>query len=215
VAELLDGIPRFLTGNPVWFPIGARVSPWGDPAVEAHGDLHEHKGALVLYPLGEAFVQPAGFVLANPSFSLNSCGGKRLYASAGDVGIGVGGGRHDTGNACVNKGLCAGAGAARMVAGFQGDVCGGALQVVFICVLSSSFESGYLSMVEEIVFVPAFADEFTIAVEDDAADGGVGGYEAGAATGEVEGAVHPVGVLVRGGHGMNDRIQCKGTRLDQ
>ena len=48
----------------------------------------------------------------------------------------------------------------------------------------------------EVVFVPALANDLAGAIEDDAADGGVGRGDADAAAGEFEGALHPVEVFV-------------------
>ena len=62
--------------------------------------------------------------------------------------------------------------------------------------LLRGFEGGDFGVVEEVVLVPAFAGELAGAVEEDAADGGVGRGEGDASAGQVEGAVHPVGVLV-------------------
>jgi len=55
-------------------------------------------------------------------------------------------------------------------------------------------------VIEQVVFVPAFGEEFAVLVDEDAAYSGVGRCEADAAAGEREGAVHPVGVLGGGGH---------------
>jgi hypothetical protein len=57
------------------------------------------------------------------------------------------------------------------------------------------FKGGNFGVVEELIFVPALADEVASVVDYDAAYGWVGGCEADAAPGEREGAVHPVGVL--------------------
>jgi len=70
----------------------------------------------------------------------------------------------------------------------------------FIRYARSVFKGGDFGVVEEVVFVPAFADEFAIAVDNDATDGGVGRCEADAPTSQVEGTAHPVGVLGTSGH---------------
>ena len=88
-----------------------------------------------------------------------------------------------------------------MIAGLQSDVGGGAAETNFVVVLYGVFESCDFCMVEDVVFVPALAQEFAVLVDNDAANGGVGGRQADAATGEVESALHPVGVLSGGGHG--------------
>ena len=62
-------------------------------------------------------------------------------------------------------------------------------------------EGGDFGVVAEVVLVPAFAGELAGAVEEDAADGGVGRGEGDASASEGEGAVHPGAVLVGGGHG--------------
>ncbi len=87
-----------------------------------------------------------------------------------------------------------------MIAGFKSDVGGAALETILflICegMLFGFVEGDDFGVVAEVVFVPAFADDLAGAVEDDAADGGVGRGNADAATGQVEGALHPVGVFV-------------------
>ena len=64
-------------------------------------------------------------------------------------------------------------------------------------------EGGDFGVVAEVVLVPDFAGELAVTVEEDAADGGVGRGEGDASAGEREGALHPVGVLVGGGHAIN------------
>ncbi len=56
--------------------------------------------------------------------------------------------------------------------------------------------------------MPAFADELAGAVEDDAADGGVGRGDADAAAGEFEGALHPVDVFIFDIHVFVQSIDC-------
>ena len=88
-----------------------------------------------------------------------------------------------------------------MVAGLEGDVGCAAAGAV-----TGDLEGGDFGVVAEVVLVPAFAGELAVAVEQDAADGGVGRGEGDASAGEREGAVHPVGVLVGGG-----RAAAKGS----
>ena len=57
-------------------------------------------------------------------------------------------------------------------------------------------EGDNFSVVEEVVLMPAFADYLTGAVEDDAADNGVGRGDGDAAVGEIKSSLHPVDVLV-------------------
>ena len=171
-----------------------------DAAVEGHGDLHEDEGALVLDPFGEAFVEAAGFGFADAEGGFDAGGAQCFHAVAGDVGVGVGGGGDYAGDSGGDEGLGAGAGAAGVVAGLESDVGGAAAEAVFFVVLCGVFEGGDFGVVEEVVFVPAFADEFAGAVEDDAAYSGVGRGEADAAAGQFEGALHPVGVVSGGGH---------------
>jgi hypothetical protein len=63
------------------------------------------------------------------------------------------------------------------------------------CVSCGLAESDDLGVVEEIVLVPALANDLAGAVENDAADGGVGRGDADAAARKLEGALHPVEVL--------------------
>ena len=70
----------------------------GDAPVERHGDFHQHEGALVLDPAGEAFVDAAGFGFADAERRLNARGAQSFHAVAGDGGIGIDGGGDDARN---------------------------------------------------------------------------------------------------------------------
>ena len=63
-------------------------------------------------------------------------------------------------------------------------------------VLAGFAQCNDFGVVEKVVFVPAFADDLAGAVEDDAAHRRVGRGEGDAAPGQLEGALHPVGVLM-------------------
>ncbi len=82
-----------------------------------------------------------------------------------------------------------------MVAGLEVDVGRAAAETV-AGVLLGDFEGDDFSVVDEVVFVPAFAGYLAGAVEDDAADGGVGRGDGDAAAGQLEGSLHPVTVLI-------------------
>ncbi len=62
--------------------------------------------------------------------------------------------------------------------------------------LLRGIEGDDFGVVDEVVFVPAFACDLAGAVEDDAADGGVGRGEGDAAAGELEGALHVLGIVI-------------------
>ena len=87
-----------------------------------------------------------------------------------------------------------------MIAGLECDVGGAALDAI-AGVLFGLVEGDDFGVVEEVVLVPAFADDLAGAVENDAADGGIGRGDADAATRELEGAPHPVSVFVGDVHG--------------
>ena len=70
----------------------------------------------------------------------------------------------------------------------------------FFRVLLSFLEGDDFGVVEQVVFMPAFADDLAGAVENHAAYGGIGRGERDAAPGQFEGALHPVGVLILRGH---------------
>ena len=174
-----------------------------DAAVERHGHLHQDEGALVLDPSREAFVDAAGFSLADAECDVNAGGAQAVRAVAGDGGVGVDGGRDHAFEAGGDEGLGAGPGAAGVVAGLERDV-GGAAAKAFFGMLLRLPEGDDFGVVEQVVLVPAFADDLAGAVEDDAADGGIGRGKSDAAAGEFEGALHPVDVLLLSVHGVRD-----------
>ena len=102
----------------------------GDAAVERHGDLHQHEGALVLDPAREAFVDAARFSLADAERDFDAGGAQAIGAVAGDVGIGIDRGGDHALEAGGDQRLGAGAGAAGVVAGLEGDVGGAAARGV-------------------------------------------------------------------------------------
>ena len=232
MAELLDGGAGFFAGDPEGLAGGSGFGRRGDAAVEGHRDLHQDEGALVLDPFGEAFVEAAGFGFTDARGDLNAGCGECLHPMAGYVGIGVGGGGDYARDSGGDEGLGAGAGAAGVVAGLEGDVGGGAFEPSglvashpfgkrprmdgapsFIRQTRSVFEGGDFGVVEAVVFMPAFSDEFTVRIDNDAAYGRVRGCEADAPTGEGEGVVHPVGVL-GGGHELIGRVEIEINAAD-
>jgi hypothetical protein len=66
--------------------------------------------------------------------------------------------------------------------------------------LFGDVEGDDFGVIDEVIFVPAFACDLAGAVEDDAAYGGVGRGDGDASAGELESAVHPVAILVGAGH---------------
>jgi len=91
----------------------------------------------------------------------------------GDGGVGVDGGGHHASEASSDQGLGARSGAACVVARFKGDVSGAAAQF-FASELGGNRESNDLRVVLERVLVPAFAANLARAVQNYAANGGVG-----------------------------------------
>ena len=86
-----------------------------------------------------------------------------------------------------------------MVAGLERDVGSAAAETLFGVLLSFAKGDDF-GVVEEVVFMPALADHLAGAVEDDAANRGIGRGESDAAPGQFEGALHPVCVLLLHGH---------------
>ena len=84
----------------------------------------------MLDPLGETFVDAAGFGHADAEGGLDAGGDERTHAVAGDGWVRVGGGGYYAGDACREEGLGAGSGAAGVIAGLEGDVGGGAAETV-------------------------------------------------------------------------------------
>jgi len=177
----LDGGPGGFAGDPVGLAGLVGRGGRGDAAVEGHGDFHEDEGALRLAPMGEGFVEAAGFWLAEADGGLDAGGLQGLEAVAGDGGVGVDGGGDDAADAGGDEGLGAGRGAAGVVAGLEGDVGGAALDRVpgLLC----GFESGDFGVVALLVLVPAFAGDLAGTIQEDAADGGIGRGEGDASAG--------------------------------
>jgi hypothetical protein len=86
-----------------------------------------------------------------------------------------------------------------VIAGLKGDVTGAAEETL-TGMLFGDVEGDDFSVVNEVVLMPAFANNLAGAIEDDAADGGVGRGDGDAAAGKFEGALHPVAILFGGGH---------------
>ena len=134
--------------------------------------------------------------LADANFDFDAGSAQPLGAVAGDFGIGIEGGRNHALDSGGDECLGAGAGAAGVIAGFQGDVCGAAMQAIR-WLRAGLFQGDNFGVVEEVVFMPALADHLAGRVDDDAAHGGIGRGEADAAPGEFESPLHPVRVLLR------------------
>jgi hypothetical protein len=82
-----------------------------------------------------------------------------------------------------------------VIAGLERHVCRSAAQARSGVPLSVA-EGDDFGMVDEVVFVPAFADDLPGAVKDHAAYGRVGRGNSDAAARELQRASHPVDVLV-------------------
>jgi len=173
---------------------------WRDAPVERHGHLHQDQGTLVLDPAREAFVDAAGFGLADADCDFNAGGAHAVRAVSGDVGVGIDRGRDDALEAGGDEGFCTGTGAAGVIARFEGDI-GGAAAKAFPGVLLCDPEGDDFGVIEQVVLMPALTGHLPGAIENHAAHGGIGGRNGDAAAGKFEGALHPVGVLVGRGHG--------------
>jgi hypothetical protein len=149
----------------------------------------------MLDPTSKAFVEAAGFSLAGSDRDFDFRGVERFKAAAGNGGVGVDGCGDDTAEARLNERVGAGRRAAGDVAGLEGDV-GSATVDAVACVRCRLAEGDDLGVIEEIVLVPALSDDLAGAIENDAADGGVGRGDADAAARELEGAAHPVEVEI-------------------
>ena len=153
----------------------------------------------MLTPAGEAFVEAASLGLADAHGHFNGRRAHLLHAVAGDGGVGVDGGGDNAAHAGGNERIGAGRGAAGVVAGLEGHVGCAAGQAV-AGVLRSHTQRDHFRVVDQVIFVPAFACYLACAVEDDAAHGRVGRGDGDAAARQLEGAMHPVTVLIWGGH---------------
>ncbi len=130
-----------------------------------------------------------------PTLVSNACRAQCCKSVAGDGGVGIDGGGDDAGEAGLDEGIGAGRRAAGDVAGLEGDVGRAALNAIG-SVLLRFVEGDDFGVIEQVVLVPALADDLAGAVENDAADGGIGRGDADAAPRQLEGALHPVNVLV-------------------
>ena len=177
-----------------------------DARVEGHGDFHEHEGATVLDPAGKAFVEAPGLSLAGADGDLNPRGAEGFEAVAGHRGVGIDGGGDDASEVGLDDCVSAGRRAACDAARLERDVGRAAADAVG-SVLLRLFQGDNLGVIEEIVLVPALADNLTGTVEDDTADGGVGRGDADAAARKLEGALHPVEVEI----GRSAHVLARGT----
>ena len=165
-----------------------------DATVERHGHLHQHEGALVLDPAREAFVDAARFGLADAERDVDARRAQAVGAVAGHGGVGIDGGRDHALEARRDQRLCTRPGAAGVIAGLERNV-RRASPKAFSGVLRSFIEGNDLGVVEQVVLVPALADDLAGTVEDDAANSGVWRGESDAAAGQFERALHPVDVF--------------------
>jgi hypothetical protein len=108
---------------------------------------------------------------------------------AADQRVGIDGGDDAAGDFGGDERVGAGAGAAVMAAGLEGDVGGGAFYGV--AVRGGLLEGDDLGVVSGVVKVGAFADDFSFVYED-AAHLGIGTGEADGLAGELYGALHEV-----------------------
>ena len=142
-------------------------------AVQRHGHFHQNERAIVPAPARKALIESACFVLADAYGCLQARSSQRSHAVACHVRIGIDGGGDDAVKLGVDERLRAGRRAARMITGFERDVCDASLDPIASLLLCFA-QSGDLSVVEEIVLMPAFSDYLARAIENDTADCGIG-----------------------------------------
>ena len=129
-AQGLNGGARGFAGDPVGLARGVMAGRRCDAPVERHGDFHQHEGTLVLDPASEAFVEAAGFGFADADGDLDARGAQCFHAVAGDGGVGVDGGGDDAGESGGDERFSAGRRAAGVIAGFERDVGGAAVEAI-------------------------------------------------------------------------------------
>ncbi|CAM5381175.1 hypothetical protein SNARM312S_06099 [Streptomyces narbonensis] len=171
-------------------PAGGAVGG-GDAAVEGGGVLPPDEGPAVADGGEPGDVARPGLVLQEALLDLHA-GGAQGVGTARGLRVRVADRVHDPADPGLDQRLGAGAGAAGVVAGFEGDVGGAA----------AGQDSGLAQGVDLGVraagaLMEAFADQVSGGVGDDAPDDGVGAGGAETACGELDGASHggDVGLL--------------------
>src|SRR6476469_2672847 len=104
----------------------------------------------MLDPPREAFIEATGFLLTNSQVSPKSRSPQSSHAVARYVGIGIAGGDDDAAEFGIDDRLGAGRRAAGVVAGFERDVGGAALDSI-AGVLLRFVQGGDFSVVEQVV----------------------------------------------------------------
>jgi hypothetical protein len=135
-------------------------------------------------------VEPPGFGFAGAGVDRYAGGAKGSKPSSSNFGIGILGGGDNSGDACVEESLGAGAGTAGEMAGFERDVSRGAAGF-----FTSGFERDNFGVVARVILVEALADDVA-GVDDDATYGGIRACEADAFARECEGTLHEADVVV-------------------
>jgi hypothetical protein len=178
--------PRGGAGDPAAGAVGGRAA-----TVEGGGELPGDEGAAGLDREGPDPVEGVGVVGEQPVDDLDAGHPQGLRAACG-VGVGVALGVHHAAYAGSDQRLGAGAGAAGVVAGLEGDHGGGASGAV-----TGSGEGVDLGVRRARTAVEPLGHGAAVVVEQDAADAGVGagGHARGGC--ELEGAPH--GGLLGGG----------------
>ena len=146
----------------------------------------------------EGVVQVAGGLLEHAEGDFDIGGAKFFNALAADQGVGIAGRDDAAGDAGGYEGVGAGASAAVVAAGLEGDVGGGSFGGD--ASLGGLFEGYDLGVVAIVVEVSAFADDPGRAASEgclgqDAAYLGVRRGEADGLPGELEGSLHEAFVL--------------------
>src|SRR5690606_33328721 len=118
-AKTLDVLSRLGTGDPLAFAAGH-----GGAAIEAHADLAADVGQAGTHAFEKARVERGGLRIEQGAVDSDAGAAKAGEAFATDQGVGVFHGVDDARYAGGDEGFGAGAGAAVVGAGFEGDVGG-------------------------------------------------------------------------------------------
>jgi len=202
VTEALDFGASSGTREPMWL-IGVAGGWWGSElTIDRERGLQGDEGGSGLDEVSEGFVEAAGRLLEGTESDFDVGGAELCDALPADERVGVFGGDDDADDSGGDQRVGAGAGAAMVGAGFEGDVGGGTSgrEASRGC----HFERDDLGMVAVVVEMRAFADDAVLIVDEDAAYLRVGGGKGGRLSRELESSLHEDFVLRRGQHAFED-----------
>ena len=130
------------------------------------------------------------FGFADARFAVEVGGTECFESAARDFGIGIARRSDDAGDACLNQSLRTGAGASRVVAGFERDVSSGAAGL-----FAGGFERNDFGVVAPAKLMETFADDVA-RVDDDTADSRIRAGEADAVAREFQRTLHEADVVI-------------------